>query len=141
MCMLLVRLALVNIFVPCTNWKTLLFIKVNGYSDTFLTTMFLLPLKSVFWKNFVFYALFPQYQSCMILATSSTIKLIMLLKFVGKKAKGRISKRVFQGDKASRIFRNTNISYPLIRTRTCAYQGVRNVCFSKNLACFVFMKH
>ena len=26
-------------------------------------------------------------------------------------------------------------------TRTCAYQGVRNVCFSENLACFVFLKH
>ena len=24
---------------------------------------------------------------------------------------------------------------------TCAYQGVRNVCFSDNLACFVFLKH
>ena len=27
-----------------------------------------------------------------------------------------------------------NISYPLIRTRTCAYQGVRNVSFSENIA-------
>ena len=26
------------------------------------------------------------------------------------------------------------ISNPLIRTRTCAYQGVRNVSFSENLA-------
>ena len=25
--------------------------------------------------------------------------------------------------------------------RTCAYQGVRNVGFSENLACFVFLKH
>ena len=25
--------------------------------------------------------------------------------------------------------------------RTCAYQGVRNVCFLDNLACFVFLKH
>ena len=31
-----------------------------------------------------------------------------------------------------KIFRKTNISYPLIRTRTCAYQGVRNVGFSEN---------
>ena len=28
---------------------------------------------------------------------------------------------------------------PLIRTRT--YQGVTNVRFSENLACFVFLKH
>ena len=34
------------------------------------------------------------------------------------KAKRRISKRVFQENKALRIFRKMNISYPLIRTRT-----------------------
>ena len=61
--------------------------------------------------------------------------------FVGNKAKWRISKRVFQENKARQIFRKTNISYPLIRTRTCVYQGVRNVCFSENLTCFVFLKH
>ena len=33
-----------------------------------------------------------------------------------------------------KIFHKTNISYPLIRARTCAYQGVRNVKFSKNFA-------
>ena len=32
------------------------------------------------------------------------------------------------------IFRKTNISNPLIRTRTCAYQEVRNVSFSENFA-------
>ena len=26
-------------------------------------------------------------------------------------------------------------------TRTCAYQGARNIRFSENLACFVFLKH
>ena len=60
---------------------------------------------------------------------------------VGNKAKGQISKRVFQENKASQIFRKTNISYTLMRTRTCAYLGVKNVCFSENLACFVFLKH
>ena len=58
---------------------------------------------------------------------------------VGDKAKGRISKRVFQENKARQISQKTNISYLLIRT--CAYQGVRNVSFSENLACFVFLKH
>ena len=48
---------------------------------------------------------------------------------IGIKAKGRVSKRVFQENKACQIFRKTNISYPLIRTRTFAYQGVRNVTF------------
>ena len=37
---------------------------------------------------------------------------------VGNKAKGRISKRVFQENKAHQIFQKTNISYPLIRTPT-----------------------
>ena len=31
-------------------------------------------------------------------------------------------------------FRQTNISNPLIGTRTCAYQGVRNVGFPEHLA-------
>ena len=61
--------------------------------------------------------------------------------FVGNKAKGRIWKRVFQENKARQILRKTNISYPQIRTRTCAYQGVRNVRYSENLTCFVFLKH
>ena len=33
-----------------------------------------------------------------------------------------------------KIFRKTNMSNPLIRTRTCAYQGVRTVGFSENFA-------
>ena len=52
--------------------------------------------------------------------------------FVGNKAKGRISKWVFQENKACQIFRKTNMSYPVINTRMCAYQGVRNVRFSEN---------
>ena len=32
----------------------------------------------------------------------------------------------------SQNYPKTNISYPLIRTRTCAYQRVRNVSFSEN---------
>ena len=64
---------------------------------------------------------------------------IFVDEFVGNKAKGRISKRVFQESKAPQNFRKTSISYLLIRTRT--YQGVRNVCFFDILACFAFLKH
>ena len=32
------------------------------------------------------------------------------------------------------MFRKTNIFYPLIRTRTCTHQRVRNFGFSKNFA-------
>ena len=55
---------------------------------------------------------------------------------VGIKAKGQVSKRLLQENKARQIFRKTNISCPLISTRTCAYQGVRKVRFSENLAGF-----
>ena len=37
--------------------------------------------------------------------------------YVSNKAEGRISKRVFQENKARQIFRKTNIFYPQIRTR------------------------
>ena len=43
-----------------------------------------------------------------------------------------ISKRVFQENKARQIFLKMKISYPLMLTRTCGYQGVRNVCFSES---------
>ena len=43
-------------------------------------------------------------------------------------------------NKARQIFQKTNISYPLIRTHTCAYEEVRNVRFSENLTRFVFLK-
>ena len=33
----------------------------------------------------------------------------------------------------TKIFQKTNISWPLIRTPNCAYQGIRNVSFSKNV--------
>ena len=53
--------------------------------------------------------------------------------FVGNKAEGQISKRVFQENKARHIFRKNNIFHPLIHT-------VKNVRFSENLACFIFLK-
>ena len=43
---------------------------------------------------------------------------------VDNKAKGPISKRVLQENKTRQIFR---------KTRMCAYQGIKNVRFSKNL--------
>ena len=52
--------------------------------------------------------------------------------FVGNKKKGRISKPRKQESKARQIFRKTDISDPLMRTRMCAYQVVRNVLLTKN---------
>ena len=62
-------------------------------------------------------------------------------KIGGNKGEGRISKRLFQENKARQIFRKSNISYSLIPTHTCAYHRVRNVCFLENLAWFAFLKH
>ena len=63
--------------------------------------------------------------------------------FDGKKAKGQISKWLFQENKSHQKFQKMNISYTLIRTRHVHVhvKGVRNVHFSENLACFVFLKH
>ena len=55
----------------------------------------------------------------------------LLQNIVGNNAKGWMSKRVFQEKKARPIFRKTNVSYPLIRTSTCAYQEVRMFVFRK----------
>ena len=65
----------------------------------------------------------------------------MLSKFVGNKGKMPNSKWVVQENKAHQIFWKTNSSYPLTLTRTCAYQGIRNVYFSKNLVGFLFLQH
>ena len=54
---------------------------------------------------------------------------------VGNKAKGRISKRVFQESKERQFSRKADIFYPVIHIR-----GLRNFRFSENLACFLFLK-
>ena len=51
--------------------------------------------------------------------------------FVGNKAKGCISKQVFQKNKARQLFRKNEHFLPL---KKCSF-------FSENLACFVFLKH
>ena len=59
----------------------------------------------------------------MTLLDSSCIPKAHHLKYiVGNEAQDQISKRLFQENKARQIFRKTNISYHLIRTRT--YQAV-----------------
>ena len=54
--------------------------------------------------------------------------------FVGNKTKEGISKRAIFFPK------NKHILF-FMRKRTYAYQGVRNVRFSENLASFVFLEH
>ena len=57
------------------------------------------------------------------------------------KPKGEFQNACFKKTKHAKFSEKMHISYSLIRTRTCAYQGVRNVHFSENLVCFVFLKH
>ena len=59
--------------------------------------------------------------------------------FVDNKVERWMPKWVLQENKARQIFQETNISYPLIGTRTCSYQGVRNVHCLENLTRFVFL--
>ena len=47
--------------------------------------------------------------------------------FVGNKAKGRISKRVFQENKARQISRKRKFFYPLIRTGRYCYNAMKSV--------------
>ena len=49
-------------FILCDTWNTLLFMKVYRYSETVLSAMLLLSLKTVYCKKSVFYALSPQQQ-------------------------------------------------------------------------------
>ena len=47
----------------------------------------------------------------------------------------------FKKAKHAKISEKQTFLTPLIRTRTCANQEVGNVCLSKILACFTFLKH
>ena len=71
--------------------------------------------------------------------TSSQETGVFTVLIVSNTAKGRISKLVLQENKARQIFQKNNYFLPPERTRTCAHQGVRNVFFLENLACFVFL--
>ena len=55
--------------------------------------------------------------------------------FVGNKVKRRISKRVFQENKARQIFQKTNISYTLIRKRTFLTPLYAQMCVSGGKKC------
>ena len=114
------------------NWK-----KTHKYTHTntsFNLLCYLLIQAYIDDKNQVSIQLFP----------NSFTKVLVTLSFLKKSSvigqKKRISKQVLKENKACQIFQKTNISYPLIRTRTCVYHGVRNFHFSENLACFVFLK-
>ena len=73
---------------------------------------------------------------CILLARTWTMS-----KIVGNKAKGRISKRVFQESKARQNFRKKTFLTPWGKKYPLAYQGVRNVSFPDVLAGFAFLKH
>ena len=60
-----------------------------------------------------------------------------ILIFVGNKSKGECQYGCFTKTKHAQFSEKTNISYPLIRTRASAYQGVKMFISSENLACLV----
>ena len=61
------------------------------------------------------------------------------LHFVGNKAKGQISKRVFQENNACQIFGKTNFSYPSdTHTYVCVSEGKKCSFFGKfGVLCFL----
>ena len=74
------------------------------------------------------------------LKTYKIIDMILTLWIVGgNETKGKISKRVLQQKKVCQILFKTNISYPLIRTRTYAYKGLRNVLFFRKFGPLCFL--
>ena len=44
-----------------------------------------------------------------------------------------------QKTKCGKFSEKMNITYPMIRTCPCTYQGVKNFCFSENLVCCFFV--
>ena len=57
--------------------------------------------------------------------------------FVGNKAKGQPQNGCFKKTKHGKFSEKRLFLTP----ERCAYQGVRNVRFLENLACFIFLKH
>ena len=55
--------------------------------------------------------------------------------------KGKSQKERFKKTKHDKFSEKQTVLTPLTRTRTCAYQGVRNVRSSENVSCFAFLKH
>ena len=100
----------------------------------------------VFWKagNFFLYVLFSTFpkshwdlwediEDLFLKLNLSSISSVIRQK--GESQNGCFKK------KHAKFCKKTNISCPLIRRYICAYQGVRNVRFSENLTCFIFLKH
>ena len=79
---------------------------------------------------------------CILFLATCILDFHVLLSFGDKRSDiTKMSSRVFQENKARQVSRKTIMSNSLIRTRTWAYQGVRDVRFSENLTCFVFLKY
>ena len=55
--------------------------------------------------------------------------------------KSKSQKGVSRKENTSNFLKNENFLPPDTHMYTRAYQGVKNVRFSENLTCFVFLKH
>ena len=91
------------------------------------------PVKYFLWTSFFtpHCSILMQKQSVLISIIKSNMerKLINFVEFVGNKAKVESQNGCFKETKHVKFSEKTNISKLLIRTRRCAYQGVRNVRF------------
>ena len=85
-----------------------------------------LKLGNAGWKFFG--ALYNGLKYIISISQGIVIKMLSLMLSEFDRIKGSSIKYV------RKIFQKTNISIPLIRTRTCVYQGIRNASFSENFA-------
>ena len=76
-------------------------------------------------------------QSTLWFKLRSNLKLMSQI--IGNKAKGESQHGGNTKTKHAKFSEKINFSYLLIHTRTYAYHGVRNVRFSENLACIIFL--
>ena len=90
--------------------------------------------ESPFW--FCFFSLFFYYTVNLPIMSASYMQKSSVIRQKGQSQNG-----CFKKTKHVEFSEKRTFFYPLIRTGTCAYQGVKTVRFSENLTCFVFLKY
>ena len=102
-----------------TVHRSLIYWKKNSF-DCFYLTVDALPRDVLKTNQLSFHEdpLWESWDSCCVNCDWLVVGWFQRMQLVGNKAKARISKRMFQENKARQIFRKTNISYSLIHTRT-----------------------
>ena len=97
----------------------------------FVTDLIFSESKRHIWLSIIFRLLSPKFAALWL--WTNRFCFFCDLDIVGKKPKGRISKREFQVSKAQQIFRKRNVYYHLIRTRTYVRVRIREMFVFQNI--------